>query len=136
MAPGYALTLQLTRGFDPEVAARSLGGEKRKLREEHVMLVAFSVAPTTSEEDDGSLSTAVAEAVRIVKNSGLPYELNSMFTIVEGDWDEVFEVVKAATDAVLAVSPRVSLSVKADIRPGYTDQLTEKVQRVQEQLGG
>lgn len=105
------------------------------LGKEHIMLVAFSVAPTTAaEEDDGSLAKAVAEAVRVVRDSGLPYELNSMFTIVEGEWDEVFSVIKRATDAVAATSSRVSLSIKADIRPGYTDQLTEKVQRIQEQL--
>lgn len=100
------------------------------------MLVAFSVAPTTSGHDDGSVSQAVAEAVRIVRDSGLPFETNSMFTTVEGEWDDVFSVIKRATDAVVAVSPRVSLVVKADIRPGYTDQLTEKVERVQAYLEG
>ncbi|MDR5710883.1 MTH1187 family thiamine-binding protein [Nesterenkonia flava] len=99
------------------------------------MLVAFSVAPTTAESDDGSVSKAVAEAVRIVRDSGLPYELNAMFTLVEGEWDEVFGVIKRATDAVVAVSPRVSLVVKADIRPGFTNQLSEKVQRVDALLG-
>lgn len=100
------------------------------------MLVAFSVAPTTTEHDDASLTRAVSEAVKVVTESGLPYELNSMFTIVEGEWDEVFDVIKRATDTVVATSPRVSLVVKADIRPGHTDQLTEKVQRVEAQLGG
>lgn len=100
------------------------------------MLVAFSIAPTTaSENEDGSLAKAVAEAVKVVRDSGLPYELNSMSTIVEGEWDEVFDVIKRATDAVAVTSPRVSLSIKADIRPGHTNQLTEKVQRIQEQLG-
>jgi uncharacterized protein YqgV (UPF0045/DUF77 family) len=54
-----------------------------------------------------------------------------MFTTIEGDWDEVMTVVKDAVDAVAAVAPRVSLVMKADIRPGYVDQLTEKVARVQ-----
>lgn len=98
------------------------------------MLAAFSVAPTTTQSEDGSVSKAVAEAVRIVRDSGLPYETNSMFTTVEGEWDEVFAVIKQATDAVTAVAPRVSLVVKADIRPGYTNQLEEKVRRVEEQL--
>lgn len=100
------------------------------------MLVAFSVVPTISDDDDASLTSAVSEAVRVVRDSGLPYELNSMFTIVEGEWDEVFDVIKRATDAVVATSPRASLVVKADIRPGHTHQLTEKVQRVEQQLGG
>ncbi|TLP76815.1 MTH1187 family thiamine-binding protein [Nesterenkonia sphaerica] len=99
------------------------------------MLVAFSVAPTTTENDDASLTAAVAAAVRVVEESGLPYELNSMFTLIEGEWEEVFEVIRRATDVVVATSPRVSLVVKADIRPGHTDQLTAKVQHVQEYLG-
>jgi uncharacterized protein YqgV (UPF0045/DUF77 family) len=57
-----------------------------------------------------------------------------MFTNVEGEWDEVMDVVKRAVDAVAAVSPRVSLVLKADIRPGYPDQLTAKVQRVDDAL--
>lgn len=100
------------------------------------MLVAFSVAPTVAQDDDGSVARAVASAVRVVRESGLPYDVGSMFTTVEGEWDEVFGVIKEATDAVVAVSPRVNLSVKADIRPGYTNQLTEKVQRVQAHLDG
>ncbi|ROR72833.1 thiamine-binding protein [Bogoriella caseilytica] len=98
------------------------------------MLLAFSVAPTTADTPDGSVSAAVAEAVRIVRASGLPNETTSMFTTIEGEWDEVFDVVKRATAAVTAVSPRVSLVIKADIRPGHTGQLTEKVQRVEDHL--
>ncbi|WP_147102961.1 thiamine-binding protein [Nesterenkonia populi] len=101
------------------------------------MLTAFSVAPdSASAAEDGSVSEAVTAAVRAVKDSGLPYELTSMFTTVEGEWDEVFAVIKQATDAVVAVSPRVSLVIKADIRPGYTGQLSGKVQRVEEKLNG
>jgi len=98
------------------------------------MLAAFSVAPVTAETPEGSLSAAVAEAVRIVRASGLPHETTSMFTTIEGEWEEVFDVIRRATDAVAAVSPRVSLVIKADIRPGFTDQLTEKVARVEEHL--
>lgn len=100
------------------------------------MLVAFSVAPTTSETDEGSVAKAVAAAVRIVRASGLPYELNSMFTTIEGEWDEVFAVIKQATEAVSSTAPRTSLVIKADIRPGYTNQLTEKVERVNQHLDG
>lgn len=57
-----------------------------------------------------------------------------MFTTIEGEWDEVFDVIRRATEAVAAVSPRVSLVVKADIRPGFTGQLTEKVTRLEERL--
>ncbi|MFC7620492.1 MTH1187 family thiamine-binding protein [Microlunatus sp. GCM10028923] len=97
------------------------------------MLVAFSIAPATADPD-GSVAAAVADAVRIVRASGLPSETNAMFTNVEGEWDEVMAVIKQATDAVLAHADRVSLVIKADIRPGHTGQLTAKVQRVEDLL--
>lgn len=96
------------------------------------MLVAFSVSPSGGES--GSVSEAVATAVRVVRESGLPNETSSMFTTVEGEWDEVMEVVRRATEAVQAYGPRVSLVLKADIRPGYTGQLAAKVRRVEEHL--
>ena len=99
------------------------------------MLVAFSISPTTGD-DTGGVSEAVAEAVRIVRESGLPHETNAMFTNVEGEWDEVMDVVKRAVDAVAARSSRVGLVLKADIRPGHTGQLTAKVERVERLLGG
>ena len=57
-----------------------------------------------------------------------------MFTNTEGEWDEVMAVVKQAVDAVAAVSPRVGLVLKADIRPGFTGQLTAKVERLEREL--
>ena len=98
------------------------------------MLLAFSVSPATTDDPDGSVSEAVARAVRVVRNSGLPNETTSMFTTLEGEWDECMAVVKAACEAVAEVSPRVALVLKADIRPGWTGQLTAKVERVEERL--
>ena len=97
------------------------------------MMVAFSLSPSAGDET-GGVHEAVAEAVRVVRASGLPNETNAMFTNIEGEWDEVMAVVKQAVDAVAAASPRVSLVLKADIRPGYTGQLSAKVQRVEEAL--
>ena len=94
------------------------------------MLVAFSISPAAGD-DTGGVSEAVAEAVRIVRASGLPNETNAMFTNLEGEWDEVMDVVKQCVDALAAHSPRVSLVLKADIRPGHTGQLTAKVERVE-----
>lgn len=99
------------------------------------MIVAFSISPVATDETD-SVSDAVAAAVRVVRESGLPYELNAMFTNVEGEWDEVMGVVKQAVEVVAATSPRVGLVLKADIRPGYDGQLTAKVERVERALGG
>ena len=98
------------------------------------MIVAFSISPSASGED-GSVSGAVAAAVRVVRESGLPCETNAMFTNIEGEWDEVMAVVKRAVDVVAAAAPRVSLVLKADIRPGYDGQLTAKVERVERLLG-
>ena len=97
------------------------------------MLVAFSVAPSGSDET-GGVAKAVAEAIRVVRESGLPNETNAMFTLVEGEWDEVMDVVKRAVAAVEARAPRVSVVLKADIRPGVTDGLTSKVETVERHL--
>lgn len=98
------------------------------------MLVAFSVAPSGTGHADGSVHDAVAAAVRIVRESGLPNHTGSMFTEIEGEWDEVFAVIKRATDAVAAYGSRVSLVLKADIRPGYTGEITGKVERLESAL--
>lgn len=79
---------------------------------------------------------AVAAAVRVVRDSGLPHRTDAMFTTIEGDWDAVFDVVRRATDAVLAVSSRASLVLKADIRPGWTGELDGKVVRLEQALEG
>ncbi|WP_040867177.1 thiamine-binding protein [Nocardia exalbida] len=95
------------------------------------MIIAFSVTPLGTGVDVGR---AVAEAVRVVRASGLPNHTDAMFTTVEGEWDEVMAVVKHATDAILAVAPRCSLVLKADIRPGVTDAITAKVEKVERYL--
>lgn len=98
------------------------------------MLFAFSVAPATTADPTGSMAPIVAKAVAVVRESGLAYETTSMFTTIEGEWDEVMPVIKAACDAVAEHSPRVSLVLKADLRPGRADELTGKVSRLEEHL--
>lgn len=95
------------------------------------MIVAFSVTPIGAGEDVGRL---VADAVRVVRDSGLPNRTDAMFTSIEGDWDEVMPVVRAAVDAVAAKTNRVSLTLKADIRAGATDALTTKVEHLETYL--
>lgn len=94
------------------------------------MLFAFSIAPSTTDDPDGSMSHIVAKAVEVVRASGLPQETTAMFTTVEGEWDEVMPVIKKACEAVAEVSPRVSLVLKADLRPGHTHELQGKVERL------
>ena len=98
------------------------------------MLIAFSVAPSGTPSADGSVHDAVAAAVRAVRDSGLPHRTTSMFTEVEGEWDEVMDVVKRATDAVMPFGSRVSLVLKADFRPGYTGELDAKIDRLERAL--
>ena len=98
------------------------------------MLLAFSISPQTSDQPDGSVSQAVAAAVKVVRESGLPQETTSMFTTLEGEWDEVMAVVKRCVDVVAERSPRISLVMKADIRPGHVGQIAAKVERVNEIL--
>ncbi|MFJ7218489.1 MTH1187 family thiamine-binding protein [Amycolatopsis sp. NPDC098790] len=97
------------------------------------MIVAFSVSPSGGEPD-GGVSEAVARAVKVVRESGLPNSTNAMFTNIEGEWDEVMDVVKRAVEAAGEGSARVGLVLKADIRPGFTDQLEAKVDRVEAHL--
>lgn len=98
------------------------------------MLVAFSVAPAVSGDPTGSVSAAVAAAIAVVRESGLPHRTDAMFTTLEGEWDECLAVVKGAVDAVAAVSPRVSLVLKADVRPGFAGELDGKLERLEQAL--
>ena len=101
------------------------------------MLVAFSVAPSGDGKADGSVHDAVAAAVRVVRESGLPNRTSSMFTEIEGpDWDTVMDVVKRATEAVAPFGSRVSLVLKADIRPGYSGEIDGKLERLEAALDG
>lgn len=96
------------------------------------MLVAFSVSPLGLGESVGDV---VAQCVAIVRDSGLPNETSAMFTTVEGEWDEVMDVVRRCVEHVAGVAPRASLVLKADVRPGHDGQLSAKVTSVEEQLG-
>ena len=97
------------------------------------MLVAFSVTPLGVGE---GVAEYVADAVRVVRESGLPSHTDAMFTMLEGDWDEVMSVVKQAVDAVAAKAPRVSVVLKADIRPGVAGALESKVKDLESYLKG
>ncbi len=95
------------------------------------MIAAFSITPLGVGD---SVSTSVADAVRLVRESGLPNETNAMFTNVEGEWDEVMALLKACVDRVAEDAPRVSVVIKLDHRPGHTDGLTHKVAAVEAHL--
>ena len=96
------------------------------------MIAAFSITPLGVGD---SVSELVAGAVRIVRESGLPNETNAMFTNLEGDWDEVMDVIKRCVESVAEHAPRVSVVVKIDHRPGQADALHHKVEAVERRLG-
>jgi uncharacterized protein YqgV (UPF0045/DUF77 family) len=105
------------------------------------MLIAFSVSPSGTGElaagdEDGSVSRAVAAAIAVVRASGLPNRTDAMFTVLEGEWDECLAVIRQATDVVARYGSRVSLVMKADIRPGFTGELDNKPARVERLLQG
>lgn len=107
------------------------------------MLVAFSVSasglpvpadPADPDYRPDSHHDPVAAAVAVVEASGLPHHTDAMFTTIEGEWDEVMDVVKRACEAIGVYGTRVGLVLKADIRPGMTGELTAKVDRLQAAL--
>jgi uncharacterized protein (TIGR00106 family) len=95
------------------------------------MIAAFSITPLGI---GASVSEPVAEAVRLVRDSGLSNETNAMFTNVEGDWDDVMALIKACVMSVAEAAPRVSVVIKIDHRPGVSDALRSKVDAVEERL--
>lgn len=98
------------------------------------MIVAISISPSGAD-DTGGVAAGVAEAVQVIRDSGLPCETNSMFTNIEGEWDEVMAVVKQAVFKVAETSPRVGLVLKADLRAGHeSGELSAKVERLEEHL--
>lgn len=129
----------------PSAAGRPTLTPGRPVGQTGSMIIAFSVAPSgTPQPDgpgaqhpagDGSVHDAVAAAVRVVRESGLPHRTSSMFTEIEGEWDEVMGVVKDAVEAVAPYGSRISLVLKADIRPGHTGELDGKIERLEKALG-
>jgi uncharacterized protein (TIGR00106 family) len=96
-----------------------------------MILAEFSITPIGAGE---SLSTYVAECMKIVKESGLPHELTAMGTIVEGEWDEVMAVIKACHMAVRAKCRRVSTLIKIDDREAPPGRIKAKVESVLKKL--
>ena len=96
------------------------------------MLVEFSITPIGKE---ASLSADVAQVVDLVDKSGLNYRLTPMSTIVEGEWDEIMELIKRCHLLVRGRAPRVATWIHIDDRPGHRQMITHKVAAVEKQLG-
>lgn len=96
-------------------------------------LVAVAIAPLGVGDE---LAAEVAEVVKVIRESGLPNHMTSMFTEIEGEWDEVMQVVKDATFVLANKGIRTEVILKADIRPGFTNTIQTKIDKVNKILGG
>jgi uncharacterized protein (TIGR00106 family) len=97
-----------------------------------MVLLEFSMSPMGKGE---SVSTFVARSLEIVDSSGLDYRLNPMGTVLEGEWDEVFKVVRDCFEAMRADCDRITCSIKVDYRKGASGRLESKVRSVEERIG-
>ena len=96
-------------------------------------LIAVAIAPFGVGDE---LSSEVAEVVKVIRESGLPNRTYSMFTEIEGEWDEVMRVVRDATFVLAEKGIRTEVVLKADVRPGFSRMMDEKVARVNALLDG
>lgn len=96
-------------------------------------LVAVAIAPFGVGDE---LADHVAEVVRVIRESGLKNRTYSMFTEIEGEWDDVMRVVKDATLVLAGKGIRTEVILKADIRPGFEGMMDRKVKVVDEILEG
>lgn len=95
-------------------------------------LVAVAIAPFGVGEE---LSAQIAEVVRVIRESGLKNRTYSMFTEIEGEWDDVMRVVKDATYVLARKGIRTEVVLKADIRPGFENTMESKVRKVNDIIG-
>ena len=90
-------------------------------------LIAVAIAPCGVGDE---MAPQVSEVVNVIRKSGLPNRTNSMFTEIEGEWDDVMKVVKDATAVLAEKGIRTEVVLKADIRPGFNNTMTTKVDKV------
>ena len=87
-------------------------------------LVAVAIAPFGVGDE---LAPEVAQVVRVIRESGLPNRTYSMFTEIEGEWDEVMRVVRDATFVLAEKGIRTEVMLKVDVRPGHDHMMDAKV---------
>ena len=96
------------------------------------VLLEFSMSPLDKGE---SLSQYVARSLDVIDRSGVPYRLNPMSTVLEGEWDEVLGVVKQCYERMSADCDRISVSIKVDARKAETGRLDSKIDSIERRLG-
>lgn len=96
-----------------------------------MLLVEFSMTPLDKGE---SVSQYVARSIDIIDKSGIPYKLGPMGTCMEGEWEEVFGVIKKCFERMSEDSNRISIYIKVDYRKGKKGRLESKIKSVEEKL--
>lgn len=96
-----------------------------------MVLLEFSMSPLGKGESVGKY---VSRSLEIIEKSGVDYRLNPMGTVLEGEWDEVFDVVKQCFERMRKDCPRISCVIKVDYRRGHKGRLTSKVASVEKRL--
>lgn len=97
-----------------------------------MVLLEFSMIPLDKGE---SVSAYVARSLDIIDKSGLPYRLNPMGTVIEGEYDEVMEVVKQCFERMSKDCGRISTTIKIDYRKGKSGRIDSKIESVKKRLG-
>jgi len=96
------------------------------------VLVEFSMSPLDQGESVGDF---VARSLEIIEASGIPYRLGPMGTCLEGEWDQVFEVIRGCYERMQQDCRRITASIKVDARQGHDGRLESKVERVERTVG-
>ena len=96
------------------------------------MIVSFSVIPMGSST---SVGDKIAEILKIVDSSGLPYKINPMGTVVEGEWDDIMRLIKKCHKTTMKSVERTITTISIDDRKGKTRRIDEKVTSVERRIG-
>ncbi|MCX8030091.1 MAG: MTH1187 family thiamine-binding protein [Thermodesulfovibrionales bacterium] len=96
------------------------------------MLTEFSIVPLGV---GSSLSGKLAIVLKIIDESGLPYKVNPMGTVIEGEWEETMELIKKCRDELMKHEERVLINIKIDDRKFKTNAIDEKIASVEKKLG-
>lgn len=96
------------------------------------MLTEFSIIPVGI---GSSVGDQIAEVLKIVDASGLPYRINPMGTVVEGEWDDIMKLIKKCHETVLNTGERVITAISIDDRKGKPNRIEEKIKSIERRLG-
>ena len=96
------------------------------------MLIEFSIIPIGV---GSSLGNQLAEVLKIVDASGLPYKINPMGTVIEGEWDEIMKLIKKCHNTVMKTGERAVTTISIDDRKGKPNRIDEKVKSIERRIG-